>query len=100
MSTLIERVETISALWRILAGFCPAPSEYQLGTWARQFSDSELEYAFARTARKFSPPRRHCPDAEIIHRYATGILLNERKKNDEQNEHRQPHNNRATATTR
>ena len=78
--TLIDRVQSAETLWRILLGFCPAPSEYQLGTWTRQFTDSELEYAFGRTARKFNPSRGPCPDAVIVHRYATGILLNEQKE--------------------
>lgn len=83
---LIDRVQNAGMLWRILVGFCPAPSEYQLGAWVRQFSDSEFEYAFARTARKFSPQKGPCPDAVILHRYATGILLNERKERQRTNQ--------------
>lgn len=80
MNTLIERVTTAQRLWGIVVGFCPAPNEYYLGTWTRQFSDSELEYAFTRAAKKFGPHRRPCPDAEIVHRYVTGVLANERKE--------------------
>jgi len=82
MNTLIERVQNAGTLWRILLGFCPAPSEYQLGTWVRQFSDPELEYAFSRTARKFNPLRGPCPDTVIVHRYTTGIMLNEQKERE------------------
>ncbi len=78
MSTLITRVETAVKLWRILLAFCPAPTEYQLGVWTRQFSDEEIEYAFTRASRKFSPNKGLCPDAAIVHKYVTGILLNEK----------------------
>ena len=79
-NTLINKVQKAGALWRILVGFCPVPSEYQLGTWVRQFSETELEYAFRRTGSKFNPQRVNCPDPVVVHRYATGVLLNERQR--------------------
>lgn len=79
MSTvaLIERVETAGKLWNILLAFCPAPTEYQYGVWVRQFTDPQLEYAFTRASRKFAPSRGNCPEALTVHKYVTGILVNE-----------------------
>ena len=82
MSTLIERVETAEKLLRILLAFCPAPAEYQIGVWVRQFSDAELEYAFNRASRKFAPTKGPCPPAHTVHRYVTGILANEKARKE------------------
>jgi hypothetical protein len=81
MSTIIDQVDTQKRLWLILLPFVAAPDEHQLSVWSRQFTIPEFEYAFTRAAKKFGPHRGVCPPAETVHRYITGILLNERQKN-------------------
>jgi len=74
---ILARVENIKRLWELLLPSCPAPNDYQIGRWVSRFNDTELEYAVNRTAQKFR--KSLPPDASTVARYATGILINERK---------------------
>src|SRR5436309_434625 len=75
--TTIARVQNVKTTWALLLPSCPAPEDFQIGRWVSRFSDEELDYAIQRTAQKF---RAVMPsDPQIVARYATGILNNERR---------------------
>jgi hypothetical protein len=76
--TILDRVENVKKLWALLLSTCPAPNDYNVARWVSRFSDSEIDYAVGRTAVRF---RSGLPsDTTLVHRYATGILLNEQTK--------------------
>lgn len=79
MKTL-ERIDQHKQLWQALLPFCPAPDDHQMAIWLRQFADDELEHGYNRARVKFGPHRGPCPEAEIVHRYITGVLVNSRRE--------------------
>ena len=79
MQTL-ERAKAAAELWNAVVPFCPAPQMRQFILWTSRFTEPQIERAFFRASRKFAPVKGPCPDPEIVHRYATGIMLNEAKQ--------------------
>jgi len=76
---VLDRVESVRRLWRLLMPSCPAPDDPQLARWCSRFTDTDLGYAVGRTAVKSR--RGLLADAEAAYRYTTGILINERRVN-------------------
>jgi hypothetical protein len=71
-TNLINRGRDICALWDAIVPGIPNPGLTQCIRWAKQYSDSDIEGALARTYRKF---RYTSPEAEAAHRYTTGTLV-------------------------
>jgi hypothetical protein len=70
---------TLDAIKRAWMTFAvgPAPDDHQLVIWTRQqFSEAELIHAFRRVGAKF---RNGYSNPETLYRYATGVLVAERK---------------------
>jgi hypothetical protein len=70
---------TLDAIKRAWMAFAtgPAPDDRQLAAWNRQqFSEAELIHAFRRVGAKF---RNGYSNPEMLYRYATGVLVGERK---------------------
>lgn len=77
METL-ERIDNARRLWQLFLPHVETPAEIQLWRWANRFPDWMIERAFARTSRKFAPEKGTFAP-EHVHRYATGIMLNEER---------------------
>jgi hypothetical protein len=76
---LIERVHMAQETWRTLLPFCPEPEPRQFAVWMYRFNDSILERAFWRASKKFSPDKGQVAP-ELVHRYCTGVMLNEERE--------------------
>jgi hypothetical protein len=77
IASLLEALGNVRKLWSVLAVGAP-PEDKQLAAWMSQFTEEELIYAFRRVGfvgAKFSES-----DATAAHRYATSILVAERRK--------------------
>lgn len=73
---MLERIDATKRLWTIAIPQCPAPLDTQLLWWLETFTDDEVEHAVRRTAKKF---RITEASHETFYRYASGVMLNERK---------------------
>ena len=78
--TLLEKTRSIADLWRVLIPFCTPPEPRQFALWANRFNTVVIEKAFWRASKKFSPERVQLPDAVVVHRYVTGVCLNEERE--------------------
>lgn len=75
-SAIFATLDAIKRAWMTFATG-PAPDDRQLMTWIRQqFSEPELIHAFRRVGAKF---RNGYSNPEALYRYATGVLVAERK---------------------
>lgn len=75
-SAIFATLDTIKRAWMTFATG-PAPDDRQLVIWTRQqFTEAELIHAFRRVGAKF---RNGYGDPETLYRYATGVLVAERK---------------------
>ena len=78
IASLLEALDNVRKLWNVLAVGAP-PEDKQLAAWMSQFSEEELIYAFRRVgfvgAKKFNEA-----DATAAYRYATSVLIAERRK--------------------
>ena len=70
---LLQRVDTITKVWRILVPHLPEPSAETIGRWLN-YPDSAVEAAIVRTARKFSPAKVNLATFDPVqaYRYTTG----------------------------
>ena len=76
---LFEQMNAIKRAWGIFVkGPCPVDS--QLAIWINQdFTDAEYLHAFKRTGMKLNSTEDIA--AETLSRYATGVLISERRTN-------------------
>jgi hypothetical protein len=78
IASLLEALGNVRKLWTVLAVGAP-PEDKQLASWMSQFTEDELIYAFRRVgfvgAKKFNES-----DATAAYRYATSVLIAERRK--------------------
>ena len=80
---MLERAREAQELWRAVIPFCQAPEPRQFILWINRFSDEQIERAFMRASRRFAPEKTQVPDAAVIHKYVTGLLLNLEKEERE-----------------
>jgi len=75
-SAIFATLDAIKRAWLTFATG-PAPDDRQLMIWIRQqFSEAEMIHAFRRVGAKF---RSGYSNPEVLSRYATGVLVAERK---------------------
>jgi hypothetical protein len=77
IASLFEALANVRKLWTVLAVGVP-PEDKQLATWMSQFTEEELIYAFRRVG--FVGAKFDEADTTAAHRYATSVLLAERRK--------------------
>jgi hypothetical protein len=77
---LIDRVRSARDVWATLIPFVSQPEPRQFALWANRFNDSIIEKAFWRASKKFNPEKVQVPDAVMVYRYATSVMLNEERE--------------------
>jgi hypothetical protein len=75
MASLFEALDSVRRLWGVLAVGAP-PDDRQLARWMQQFTEEELIHAFTQVGRK----RTFYTESDGAHRYATSVLVTERRK--------------------
>ncbi len=74
--SVLDKLEPTKNFWALMLPDCPMMSDAEMITWwLGNYSQDELEHAIIRTAGKF---RGQKPQSEIVYRYVTGVLRNER----------------------
>lgn len=77
--TIVERVENVQKLWKLGCPQVPLPADARIVDWCGIYSHSELEHALTKA---FSKVRQGAVRTltQDVERYATGIMINERRR--------------------
>ena len=78
--TLLERVARAKQVWDLLLPACAPPDDCQFARWVSRFHDDEIDWAFTRVAGKKA--KGFLPDSDSAYKYATGVMVNERKASE------------------
>jgi hypothetical protein len=69
--TLLKRIESLLAVWRVMLPHIPAPTPEDTAHWLN-YSDEIVEAAIFRTGKKFAAPKLSAGfDPSQAYRYAT-----------------------------
>src|SRR5277367_1842431 len=77
--SILQRADDFKRLWNLLLPSVPMPDDQSIVRWIDTFTDPEIEYALTRTRRKFLFLPATAP--VMIHKYVTGVLVNQRREN-------------------
>jgi hypothetical protein len=74
--SVVDKLEPTKKFWALMLLDCSLMSDAEMITWwLARCDQDEVEFAIARTAGKFRGQKR---DPEVVWRYVSGVLRNER----------------------
>lgn len=77
MSDLLDKINELRDLWRLLMPQLPPPDDKTFGIWNLNHDDEIVRHAFGRAAAKF---RQGTDDPQNAYRYASGVMRSEQER--------------------